>query len=123
MQSDPLSFLLLALFTFFETKTQLLSREDKPKKILCVSLCLGFRVSEYKYLGYQKKRESQKKTEVFERLFERRRLFIYKTAFVFRSLCETRHILKKTNVSRSCRTVVLSEEEEEEEEDLVFDWV
>ena len=99
-------------------------KEDKKTQeyFSCVSLCLGFRVSD-RYLGYQK-RERQKKTDVFFERLLNDAASLYKTAFVCFPLSLLRnetHILQKTNVSRSCRTVVLSEEEEEEE--LVFDWV
>ena len=94
-------------------------------------MCVGFRVSDSIYLGYQKTRRGKKKTEVFERLLNDAASLYYKTAFVF--LCSLfsakrdtyTHTAQKTNfVSRSCsRTVVVlsEEEEEEEEEELVFD--
>ena len=98
MQSDPLSFLLLALFTFFETKTQLLSREDKPKKILCVSLCLGFRVSEYKYLGYQKN-ERHKKRRKFSRDFLNDAASLFIKPPLFSALSAKRDIYSRRRTS------------------------
>jgi len=82
----PLSFLLLFRLFFSVSR----EREDKKPKStflrVCLSVCVGFRVSDSIYLGYQKNEERQKKKDGSERLLNDAASLYYKTAFVFRSL-------------------------------------
>ena len=59
-------------------------------------MCVGFRVSDSIYLGYQKNEERQKKKDGSERLLNDAASLYYKTAslfsFALSLLCETRHI-------------------------------